>query len=545
MTTLFPRRFSATRRRLLGGVAMATLFSTLGVFSPLAAAPAEANTLRAVMHSGLRVLDPITTTAHITRDHGYMVFDTLLGMDDQFQPQPQMADWSISDDGMTYTFTLRDGLKWHDDGEVTASDVVASFQRWAARDGGGQMLMDHVESVEATDSKTLTLTLSSPFAYVLELMAKPSSVPLFVMPERIASKSPDETLTVEDQIGSGPFRFVADEYDPGNRVVYEKFEDYVPREEPASWTAGGKVVSVDRVEWINMSDAQTALSALNAGEIDFLESPSVDLLPVLQANPDLTVEKINELGSQTIGRFNFLYPPFDDPQIRRAALMAMNQTDVLASLVGNPEFYSTCASMYGCSTPLGTDAGAPNSLTEGGGTEAAKQLLEEAGYDGTPVVMMQPTDAPTVSPQPVIAAQLLRQAGFQVDLQPMDWQTLVTRRASQQPPSEGGWNMFFTNWYIPEVWNPLVNPMLNGRGKDGGWFGWPDDSELESMRNEFSRATGDEDRKAIAERIQQHAFEQVTYIPLGEYSIPAAWSNDLSGILHSPVPVFWNVTKAE
>ncbi len=545
MTTLFPRRFSATRRRLLSGVAMATLFSTLGVFSPLAAAPAEANTLRAVMHSGLRVLDPITTTAHITRDHGYMVFDTLLGMDDQFQPQPQMADWSISDDGMTYTFTLRDGLKWHDDGEVTASDVVASFQRWAARDGGGQMLMDHVESVEATDSKTLTLTLSSPFAYVLELMAKPSSVPLFVMPERIASKSPDETLTVEDQIGSGPFRFVADEYDPGNRVVYEKFEDYVPREEPASWTAGGKVVSVDRVEWINMSDAQTALNALNAGEIDFLESPSVDLLPVLQANPDLTVEKINELGSQTIGRFNFLYPPFDDPQIRRAALMAMNQTDVLASLVGNPEFYSTCASMYGCSTPLGTDAGAPNSLTEGGGTEAAKQLLEEAGYDGTPVVMMQPTDAPTVSPQPVIAAQLLRQAGFQVDLQPMDWQTLVTRRASQQPPSEGGWNMFFTNWYIPEVWNPLVNPMLNGRGKDGGWFGWPDDSELESMRNEFSRATGDEDRKAIAERIQQHAFEQVTYIPLGEYSIPAAWSNDLSGILHSPVPVFWNVTKAE
>ncbi|OLO04466.1 ABC transporter substrate-binding protein [Salinicola socius] len=526
-------------------MAMMALLSTCGAISSLAAAPAEASTLRAVMHSGLRVLDPITTTAHITRDHGYMIWDTLLGMDDQFQPQPQMADWSVSDDGMTYTFTLRDGLKWHDGGEVTASDAVASFKRWAARDGGGQMLMDHVASVEATDPQTMTLTLSSPFAYVLELMAKPSSVPLFVMPARIASKSPDETLTVEDQIGSGPFKFVADEYDPGNRVVYEKFEDYVPRKEPASWTAGGKVVNVDRVEWINMSDAQTALNALNSGEIDFLESPSVDLLPVLQANPDLTIEKINELGSQTIGRFNFLYPPFDDPKIRQAALMAMDQEDVLASLVGNPEFYSTCDSMYGCQTPLATDAGAPDSLATGGGTEAAKKLLEEAGYDGTPVVMMQPTDAPTVSPQPVIAAQLLRQAGFTVDLQPMDWQTLVTRRASQQPPSEGGWNMFFTNWYIPEVWNPLVNPMLNGRGKDGGWFGWPDDAELESMRNEFAKATSDDDRKAIAERIQQHAFEQVTYIPLGEYSIPAAWNNDLSGILHSPVPVFWNITKSE
>lgn len=545
MATPFSRRFSVARRRLLVGMTMVAFLSTCGAISSLAAAPAEANTLRAVMHSGLRVLDPITTTAHITRDHGYMIWDTLLGMDDKFQPQPQMAEWSVSDDGMTYTFTLRDGLSWHDGGEVTAKDVVASFKRWTARDGGGQMLMDHVESVEATDARSMTLTLSSPFAYVLELMAKPSSVPLFVMPERIASKSPDETLTVEDQIGSGPFTFVADEYDPGNRVVYEKFEDYVPRKEPASWTAGGKVVNVDRVEWINMSDAQTALNALNSGEIDFLESPSVDLLPVLQANPDLTIEKINELGSQTIGRFNFLYPPFDDPKIRQAALMAMDQEDVLASLVGNPEFYSTCDSMYGCQTPLATDAGAPDSLATGGGTEAAKKLLEEAGYDGTPVVMMQPTDAPTVSPQPVIAAQLLRQAGFTVDLQPMDWQTLVTRRASQQPPSEGGWNMFFTNWYIPEVWNPLVNPMLNGRGKDGGWFGWPDDAELESMRNEFAKATSDDDRKAIAERIQQHAFEQVTYIPLGEYSIPAAWNNDLSGILHSPVPVFWNITKSE
>ncbi|WP_223162138.1 ABC transporter substrate-binding protein [Salinicola halophyticus] len=545
MATPFSRRFSVARRRLLGGMTMVAFLSTCGAISSLAAAPAEANTLRAVMHSGLRVLDPITTTAHITRDHGYMIWDTLLGMDDKFQPQPQMADWSVSDDGMTYTFTLRDGLSWHDGGEVTAKDVVASFKRWTARDGGGQMLMDHVESVEATDARNMTLTLSSPFAYVLELMAKPSSVPLFVMPERIASKSPDETLTVEDQIGSGPFTFVADEYDPGNRVVYEKFEDYVPRKESASWTAGGKVVKVDRVEWINMSDAQTALNALNSGEIDFLENPSTDLLPVLQANPELTIDKINELGNQTIGRFNFLYPPFDNPEIRRAALLAMNQTDVLASLIGNPEFYTPCDSMYGCQTPLATDAGAPDSLAAGGGTEAAKKMLADAGYDGTPVVMMQPTDAPTVSPQPVIAAQLLRQAGFTVDLQPMDWQTLVTRRASQQPPSEGGWNMFFTNWYIPEVWNPLVNPMLNGRGKDGGWFGWPNDAELESMRNEFAKATSDDDRKAIAERIQQHAFEQVTYIPLGEYSVPATWNNDLSGILHSPVPVFWNITKSE
>ncbi|ART64051.1 ABC transporter substrate-binding protein [Kushneria marisflavi] len=526
------------------GAACALMASAMVSAMPLLATPVQAETVRAVMHSGLRVLDPVATTAHITRDHGYMIFDTLLAMDEKFQPRPQMADWSVSDDGMVYTFTLRDGLKWHDGSDVTASDVVASFQRWAARDGGGQMLMDHVAGIEATDAQTVTLTLSSAFAYVLELMAKPSSIPLFIMPARIADKSPDEMLSVEDQIGSGPFRFVAGDYDPGNRVVYEKFEDYVPRDEPASWLAGGKVVNVDRVEWINMSDAQTALNALNTGEIDFLEAPSVDLLPILQANADIVVDNPNELGSQTMGRLNFLYPPFDNPDIRRAALMALNQTDVLASLVGNPEYYSTCPSMYGCSTPLATDAGAPALLTGKGDVAAAQQLLKDAGYDGTPVVMMQPTDSPTVSPQPVIAAQLMRRAGFTVDLQPMDWQTLVTRRASQQPPDQGGWNMFFTNWALPEVWNPLVNPMLNGRGRDGGWFGWPQDEALEEMREAFARAETDEARKDIAERLQVHAFEQVTYIPLGEYKTPSAWRSDLTGILHAPLPVFWNLSRS-
>lgn len=536
--SLLKQRLDKTRYLGLGLLTAASLLA-----SPLMAAPAEATTIRAVMHSGLRVLDPIITTAHITRDHGYMIYDTLLGMDENFKPQPQMADWQVADDGMTYTFTLRDGLKWHDGAPVTAADCVASLKRWAARDSGGQMLMSYVDSLEASDERTITLKLAKPFAYVIELIAKPSSVPAFMMPERIAKTPPEQA--VEEQIGSGPFKFVADEYQPGNRVVYVKNEDYVPRSEPASWTAGGKVVKVDRVEWVNMPDAQTAINALNSGEIDFLEAPTIDLLPILSANDELTVEPLNALGSQTMGRVNFLYPPFDNPDVRRAALLALNQQDVLDSLVGNPDYYSACASMYGCQTPLATDAGAPASLTAGGDVEAAKALLAKAGYDGTPIVLMQPTDVSTVSPQPVIAAQLLRRAGFEVDLQPMDWQTLVTRRASQNPPAEGGWNMFFTNWVIPEVWNPISNPMINGRGKDGAWFGWPDDPELEEMRVQFVQADSDEARKRIAEQIQAHAYDTVNYIPLGEYRVPAAWSKQLSGMLHSPIPVFWNVSKQE
>lgn len=514
----------------------------LGLGAMSLAAESQAQTVNAVMHSGVRIIDPILTTAHITRNHGYMVFDTLLGMDEEFQPQPQMADWEISDDGMVYTFTLRDGLTWHDGEAVTAADCVASLERWAKRDSGGLMLMNHVESLEASDEHTITLTLSLPFSYVLELLAKPSSVPAFMMPERLANTSPEEAIP--EQIGSGPFRFVADEFQPGNRVVYAKFEEYVPRDEPPSWTAGGKVVNVDRVEWITMPDQQTAINALGSGDIDFIENVPLDLAPLLETNDDLTLETLSVMGSQTMGRMNFLYPPFDDVRIRQAAMLAMNQEDVLAALIGNADYYETCGSFFGCTTPLGSDAGTDTWMATGD-LDRARELLEEAGYDDTPVVILQPTDVATVSPQPVVAAQALRQAGFNVEMQPMDWQTLVTRRASQNDPADGGWNMFFTNWIIPEVWNPIVNPMLNAQGREGSFFGWPKDEELEAMRLDFAMAESDEERERIAEAIQVHALEQVIYVPLGDYRSVSSWSNQLGGVLKGPVPVFWNMTKSE
>ncbi|MBB4003052.1 ABC transporter substrate-binding protein [Aurantimonas endophytica] len=532
--TIFPQG-SLRRHLLASAIALASV-------TAMPASSVLAQEIRAVMHSGLRVLDPIITTAHITRNHGYMIYDTLLAVDENQAPQPQMADWTVSDDGMAYTFTLRDGLKFHDGADVTAADVVASLKRWAERDGGGQMLMGYTKSIEATGDKTAVLTLSEPFSYVIELIAKPSAVPAFIMPERIASTPGTEA--VAEHIGSGPFRFVEAEYEPGVRVVYEKFADYVPRSEPASWTAGGKEVKVDRVVWVSMPDAQTALNALTSGEIDYIEQPPIDLLPLLEGNEEITVDVLNTLGYQTMGRLNWLHAPFDDVRVRRAAMLALNQTDVLGALIGNPEYYSVCASMYGCDTPLATDAGG-ETMVEGSDVEGAKALLEEAGYDGTPIVLMQPTDVSSVSPQPVVAAQLLRQAGFTVDLQPMDWQTLVTRRASQAAPADGGWNMFFTNWVIPEVWNPIINPMLNGGGTEKAWFGWPDDPELEAMRKEFVQATNDDDRQEIATRLHQHAYEVVNYIPLGQYLSPSAWRNELSGVRKSPVPLFWDITKAE
>ncbi|MBY8918337.1 ABC transporter substrate-binding protein (plasmid) [Nitratireductor sp. L1-7-SE] len=522
----------------LGLAAGAALMAGLGAATP---ALAQDKTITAVMHSGLRVLDPIITTAHITRNHGYMVYDVLVAVDENFAPQPQMADWTISDDNLTYTFTLRDGLKFHDGAPVTAADAVASLQRWGKRDSGGQLIFDVTESLEATDDKTIVWKLKSPFPALLDTVGKQSAVPPFIMPERVASGSADEAIT--DYTGSGPFVFVADEYQPGVSVTYRKFEDYVPRDGEASWMAGGKNVKVDEVKWVTMPDAQTAINALLSGEIDYIEQVQIDLLPLLETSEDVTVETRDDLGYQTIGRMNFKHPPFDNPKIRQAAQMALSQEAVLATLIGNPDYYKVCGAIFGCGTPLGDEAGS-DTLTSGGDIEGAKKLLEEAGYDNTPIVLMQPTDVVSLTAQPVVAAQAMREAGFNVDMQAMDWQTLVTRRASQSKPSEGGWNIFFTNWMVPEINSPLISPMLNGRG-DAAWFGWPEDEKVEELRAAFIAADTPEKQKEVAVEIQKHTLENVLYVPLGQYIMPQARSNKLTGMIPSPVPVFWNIEKAE
>src|SRR6266481_3242949 len=348
-------------------VASSVALSVLALVAALTSqAIAAGKTITAVMHSDLRIIDPLFTTAYITRDHGYMVYDTLLATDSNFKIQPQMADWKLSDDKLTYTFTLRDGLKWHDGAPVTAEDCAASLKRWGKSDSMGQKLMDFTDSIEATDAKTITLKLKEPYGLVLESIGKPSSYVPFMMPKRMAETPAGQQM--KEQIGSGPFKFVVAEFQPG-----------------------GKAVKVDRVEWITMPDAQTAVNALQSGDIDFMENPPFDLLPALTSNKDLKVETLNKLGFQTLGRMNFLYPPFDNVKVRRAAFMAINQKDVLDALVGNPEYYKICGAFFVCGTPLATEEGS-ETLVKGNGMAAAKKALAESGYDGTPIVIMAPGD---------------------------------------------------------------------------------------------------------------------------------------------------------
>ena len=504
-------------------------------------APAQAQTtLRNVMHSDLKILDPIWTTAYIVRNHGYMIYDTLFAMDEKFEVKPQMVEkYEVSADKLTYTFTLRDGLLWHDGKPVTAEDCVASIKRWGAKDAMGQKLMATTASLDPVDAKSFKLVLKEPYGLVLQSLGKPSSNVPFMMPKRVADTDPNKQI--EDNTGSGPFVFKKDEWKPGDKTVYVKFDKYKPRSEPASGLSGGKVVKVDRVEWLAIPDHQTAVNALLAGEIDYIEAPPHDLLPVLKKDKSIELIDWNPTGNQYAFRFNWLHKPFDNEKVRHAVITAFNQEDFLKAVIGDPAYYKVCKSMAPCGTPLETTKGTEGLLESN--FAKAKEELKAASYDGTPVVLMHSTDLVVLTNLAPVAADLMRKAGLNVDMQSMDWQTLVARRAKKDPPNAGGWNAFLTSWVAADILNPVMAAFFNS-SCEKALFGWPCDAEVEKLRDAFAKETDPAKQKAIAEQAQVRAMQVGTHIHLGQWLQPAAIRKGVvSGYPTTPAPVFWNVAK--
>ncbi len=510
----------------------------------LAAAPALAaaqqKVLKFIPQADLRILDPIATTAYITRNHGYMVYDTLFAIDARFQVKPQMVDkWEVSKDGLAYTFTLRDGLKFHDGQPVKSADCIASIERWSKRDALGQKLAEATESWSAVNDKTFRLKLKKPFPLTLDALAKPSSNVPFIMPERIAKTDPFKNI--EDPTGSGPFKMVKAEWVPGNKVVYVKNADYVPRKEAPSWASGGKVVKVDRVEWIYIPDSATAAAALNAGEADIWEQLPPDLIPLLSRNKDVTVKNIDPLGSMGMVRFNFLYPPFNNEKMRQALMWVVNQQDYVIGIAGNAKNGHPCYSYFTCGTPLASEVAA-DPLKGKRDFEKAKQLVKEAGYKGEKVVIIDATDQPIVHAQSLLTLENLKKIGVNAEIQAGDWGTLITRRAVKEPPEKGGWNIFHT-WLVgPDMVNPAVNFPIRGTGEKA-WFGWPSDTQIEKLREDWFEAKDAATAKKAADAVQRRAFEFVPIIPTGQFILPTAYRSNISGLIIAPINLLWNVEK--
>ncbi|MBB6014731.1 peptide/nickel transport system substrate-binding protein [Aquamicrobium lusatiense] len=523
------------RREALLFSASAMLFAAT---SRTVSAQVNGGTLRFAPHSALRVLDPVTTSAYITRNHGYLVYDTLFSVDSASVPQPQMVDnWEMAEDGLSWTFRLRDGLAFHDGAPVTSEDVIASIRRWWQRDVVGLRLKAATSDIVAIDDRSFRFELSGPFGVMLEALARTSSIPLFIMPRRIAELPPATML--EEVVGSGPYRFLPDEFRPGVSWSYSRNEAYVPRPEPADGLAGGKVPRVERIDTIWFPSPDTAISALLNNELDIIESVNPDR----RASFDGTDVKLVRKGSPSAStiRFNWAQPPFDDVLLRRAVQKVVSQIDYLDVAVGDPDAYQECGAFFGCGTPLETDAGyGDNGLHNG---DEARELVAQSGYNGEEIVIITPGDVASFSTLAPLTQQLLTSIGIKSRIETMEWSSFLERRSRTAPVSEGGWNLAHAVFDSIDLLSPLGNMNFDARGNQG-YTGFVDDPETEQLKNRYQGEPDPAKQKEIAEEMQKRAHDLVFYIPLGTYYQYTAVRPEISNYVTAVLPALWSLDKA-
>jgi peptide/nickel transport system substrate-binding protein len=530
------------RRSFLRATAgVGALASVGGMASPALSQGAAARTLRFVPQANLANFDPIWGTQYVVRNASLLVWDTLYGVDETITPRRQMVESEeISPDGLVWTFKLRPGLRFHDDTPVLARDVVASLTRWAVRDPMGQMIRALQNELVAVNDTTFRWSLKAPYPKMLLALGKNNSPCAFIMPERIAKTDPFQQIT--EYVGSGPFRFLRDEWVPGAKAVFAKFEGYVSRDEKPSWLSGGKKVLVDRVEWVVMPDPATASAALQNGEVDWWENPIADLVPILRRNRNIEVDIADPLGNVGSFRMNHLHAPFNDPRARRAILMAFRQEDYMRALVGDDQkLWKEMGGFFTPDTSLYTEAGG-DILKGPRNIEGAKKLLAEAGYDGRPITLVVAQDQPITKAFGDISADLLKRLGMNVDFVATDWGTVGARRAIKTPPSQGGWHIFHT-WHAgADCVNPASYTAMRANG-DNAWFGWPDSPAVEATRNEWFAATDMVAEKAAVDKMNAAAVDFGLFAPTGFFLSYQAWRKNIAGVVKAPAPFFWGVSK--
>jgi peptide/nickel transport system substrate-binding protein len=518
-------------------------FAGFGLVAALAlvgAARADDNSvLRYIPQSDLASIDPHWNGAYVIRNYGYLVYDTLFGMDHNFHPQPEMVDtWKVSDDGLKWDFQLRGKQSWHDGQPVRAADIVASIKRWGQRnDAYGQALLAAAASIEALDDKRFEIVLKTPFP-VIDALATLTTPSPFMMPERIAKT--DAFTQITDPTGSGPFRIVMSEFQPGHKAIFVKNADYAPRAEPPDGTAGGKVVKIDRLEWLYIPDAVTAKQALLDGEVDYWENAPNDFVPELERNPNIRMA--DTAGAIGVMRFNWLNPPFNNVKMRQAVLAVLNQSDYMAAVAGGPENWRTCYSVYLC-RPDNTETRGGDALAGPRDYDKAKKLIAEASYNGERVVVMDVADIPQLHAMALVTGDMLKRLGLNVDIVTAEWGTVLKRINIQLPVDQGGWSVFVTGYAAHDMINPATNRNLRAGGINGAPPGWASDDKLEALRTQWFGARDEATRRALAAEIQERAFEVVPFIPLGQFRARGAYRSYLIDKVDAPIPVMWNMEK--
>ena len=505
--------------------APAVLGATLA--APSVARAQGAKHLRFVPHADPASLDPVWTTADVTRNVSLAVYDTPFGLDKDGNAHPQMlAGSTLSADGLTWEGKLRDGLKFHDGSPVLARDMVASIARACKRDALGQALAARTAEMTAPDDKTVRIRLKSKFGLLPTALGQYT---MAVMPERIAKT--DAMSQIPEFIGSGPYRFLANERIPGAKIVFEKFADYIPR--PAggvdSFTAGPKIPYFDRVTWTIMPDPATAMAALQNNEIDWWENPTIDLVPTLKRDRRLVIENRDPAGSIGCLRFNHLMPPFDNVKMRQAIQIAMSQRDVMEAVAGaEPSMIRVPAGLFIPGSPLASTAGF-DMVAKWGNIDAGKKALEAAGYKGERIVALSATSIPSIWAEAQVANDVMKRMGINLDVVAVEWGTVVQRRASLEAIDKGGWNIFYT--YLGGGGNMSPASMSAGRGNGrAAWLGWPNMPKMEALRDQWFEAPDLAAQKKLVDEMQMLAWQEVPYVNLGSYVGVTGYHNYLKGI---------------
>jgi peptide/nickel transport system substrate-binding protein len=532
-TTAMPWDFSAMKRRSLLTGAAASL-----------ASPAIGGTTKTLLftpQSPLASLDPVWTSAMTTRNIGFQIYDVLFGRDEWMNPKPQMlAGYVVEDDGKRWIMTLRDNQWFHDGDKVLARDCVASLRRWMTRDPSGATLSGRLDQVEAPDDRTIVLRLNRKLPSLPKLLSKFQTACVMV-PERLAQTDPYKQMP--EAIGSGPFRFLKDEYVIGSHAALVPFERYVPRDEKPSFTSGGHKVLIDRMEWKMIPDAATAANALVTGEIDWLEMPLPDLLPVLRGAPNVKIGRIDDYGFISQLRPNHINAPTNNVKLRRAIRAAISQREVMDAVMGADPESAIVPMGYLATGNADIDMAGMDEITKKRTPAEIKAMFAEAGYNGERLVLLHTTDQPFYNAATLVVADELHRASVNIDDQAMDWGTVLQRRASKEPLDKGGWSLFVSVTPVPEYRDPLLGSLLRGNGRDA-WIGWPENPEMETAYNAWLDAETPAEMTRLERQIQLIAIDSVPFIPLGRYRPRIAWSRSLSDPGKGPAPTFWNVSKS-
>ena len=522
-----------------GVLAAGTGLIGLGLARP-ALSQGSKRVLRFIPEGNLANPDPIWTTTTVARNHGYMIYDTLFGSDSKGVPQLQMAEaFDVSPDKLSWRIRLRDGLKFHDGMPVRGADCVASIARWMKRDGMGQRIAMQLNEMKPLDDRSFEIRLKRPFPLLSTALGKGSANVCFIMPERVAKT--DAFVQITEFVGSGPYKFLRDEWAPGALATYAKFDAYVPRQEPPDFVAGGKIANFDRIEWKIIPDSATCAAAMQAGEADWWQSPIADLLPQLRKSRGVKVLDTDKIGNIEVMRFNHLYAPFNQVELRRAVLMVVDQKEFMQAAYGEgTSRWETGIGVFTPGSPSASTVGL-EAITGPRDWDGAKALVAKY-YKGEKVVIISPTDYPHLQAFCLVARDLLVKLGFEVEYVSTDWGTVVQRRASKEPIEKGGWNIFCTGWEGLNLNDPAGHYPLLGNGA-AGWFGWPDNPSIEALRTEWYDAPDAAAQKKATDALQAEVWKLVPYIPLGEDFQAIAVRNDITGVLESRFPLFWNVRK--